>query len=583
MKRVIFTTYDDINADENFENVLFANRPVADNANQLLVKEYFDRLVQNKKDYAVQINAHFIFYHNEMCNFLHMPDLENEMPFTRVNLYKHYLMDKLADEYDEICYVDMDVLFDTDKNIFDEHDLSKGIHVRGNEVDPNWKDKKGILFEEIGLRSPVIKYHITKDLLDGKDNYVMNTGIVLGRSEFIKQVKLIDRIPEVIEKIKTIKDDFSANFNILNLEYYPNNESIFSYTLEKYNIPYVLLSEEWHYICGDRPTQKPSNVYCYHFINKQFNAFYKEKTQCIFSIHIDLPDHLLDKPKSPKTLSKNKSKIAQEQFKVYEKQLKQNHKEYADAIGATYKIFGWDEQYEEFRKRFTFLTEYNIINLYKIWLLDKLTQEYDHVMYVDLDVYFHSHDNIFDYVPCDYALCARNDPPSLVGIRDSKEYFEKYTSDFRSPHAKYWNAHAMLTENDMEGKNNVFNTGIVVAGRKAMESLDYFSDIDETLELMKELKNDEFSMYPENIRSSFGYDNETIFSYKVNKNKAITYNLGSTWHNIHYNDSGVTDDAFKQDTKEWKNVQRVFNKKLITGNVVITHLISKNFSLVFNK
>ena len=115
MKRVIFTTFDDISNSNNL-----------DNTNELLVKEYFDRLIQNKKDYSDNIGVKFIFYHNTMKDFLLTDDLE----FTKVNLYKHHLMAQLAEEYDEVMYVDMDVLFNTNENVFESLDLSKGIHVK---------------------------------------------------------------------------------------------------------------------------------------------------------------------------------------------------------------------------------------------------------------------------------------------------------------------------------------------------------------------------------------------------------------------------------------------------------------------
>jgi hypothetical protein len=46
---------------------------------------------------------------------------------------------------------------------------------------------------------------------------------------------------------------------------------------------------------------------------------------------------------------------------------------------------------------------------------------------------------------------------------------------------------------------------------------------DESAQEMKELKEDEYSMYHENVRSQFGYDNETIFAYKVKNNIRIFY------------------------------------------------------------
>ena len=571
MKQVIFTVYDDIKKEiaglTRMESDVVFNM---DKANTLLVAEYFDRLVQNKREYAEKIGADFKFFHNTMDT----SELKNENDFTNVNLYKHYLFAQLAKEYDEVMYVDMDVVFNTDLNVFEEHDLSKGIHVKDQDNEIIWKNKNEIALVRIGKRSPTLKYFITKELLDGKDNHVMNTGIMLGRSEHILQINYLERLKEANDIIDELKD----LPELLNPHYYPNNESIFSYILEKFNIPYVLLEEEWHKIYSDKPEEGLTG-HCIHFINKQFGRYFTEKTKCIYSLHIDIPQELLDNPKSFKDNPLTKSEMAKIGFNQYKDQLIDNHASYAKAVGAQYIHFQRDNDYEEFRKRFTNLSEYDIVNLYKIWLLDKLTREYDLVMYVDLDVYFRDKASIFDTVPADHSICCLYDTSEDLHITATNTYFNKFKKDFRNPEAKYWNAHAMLVEEDLEPDNYVFNTGIIITSKKCMEQLDYFSDIDEVLENMKELKEDEFSMYPEKVRGSFGYDNETIMAYKVNKNKVAVTQLPVWWHWRHYYKSK---EAMIPGTFQFKDDLYRLSKKCDEWDVSIIHFISKNFGLVFD-
>ena len=45
-----------------------------------------------------------------------------------------------------------------------------------------------------------------------------------------------------------------------------------------------------------------------------------------------------------------------------------------------------------------------------------------------------------------------------------------------------------------------------------------------------ELQDDEFSMYPELIQKSFGFDNETVFGYRVIENNVTVTILNSAWH-----------------------------------------------------
>ena len=279
MKRVIFTTWDDINHDAD------------------LVNEYYDKLHKNKVEYAEKIGAEFILFYNTSD--------KTKSNFINVNYLKHKYMAELAESYDEVMYVDMDVIFNTDRNVFEELDLSKGIHVKDEDSKILDKNIEMIFLEHIGARSPTIKYHITKDLLDGKDANVINTGIMIGKSEHIKQIKFMDRLESIIQRIDQLKKDET----FLRRFYYHNNESIFSYILKEYNIPYMLMDKRWHYIIDHTPEYIDwNNIEIAHFINKKFNAFFKDKTKCIYSLHIDIPDERLDNPPGPSDDPVSKSK-----------------------------------------------------------------------------------------------------------------------------------------------------------------------------------------------------------------------------------------------------------------------------------
>ena len=78
-----------------------------------------------------------------------------------------------------------------------------------------------------------------------------------------------------------------VNSTYLRMYYYPNNESLFSWIMEEFNIPYVLMDREWHYIVSDDLiTVDWDEIKVAHFINKKFNHFFNDKTKCIYSIYI---------------------------------------------------------------------------------------------------------------------------------------------------------------------------------------------------------------------------------------------------------------------------------------------------------
>jgi len=105
------------------------------------------------------------------------------------------------------------------------------------------------------------------------------------------------------------------------------------------------------------------------------------------------------------------------------------------------------------------------------------------------------------------------------------------TSSIRSPWAKWWNSRALCMNygkpiNDIP----VYNTGIVGINKYWLDKIDYFSDFDETLEEMKELKEEEMSMYPSFVQAMFGWDNETIWGFKCHMNDVPSEWLDSKWH-----------------------------------------------------
>lgn len=564
MKRVIFTSYDDITGNTDL-----------DHAAKVAVEEYFDRLVANKKEYAKLVGADFILYHNKMDEWL-----PEELEFTKVNLYKHHLMASLAEEYDEVMYVDMDVVFNTTENVFEVFDLSKGIVIKDQDDAVKSKDHKKIVFRDVGARNPTLKYHITKDLLGGKDNHVLNTGIMIAKSEHIRMIQYIDRLPGIIKKIEK-KKNAKNSFSTIREFYYPNNESIFSYILEHYKIPYQIMDAEWHDIRDDSHTTNEKDSYgkLIHFINKGFHAFFKDKTRAIFSLYIKIEDQNLDNPGTYAGDTMNKSKRTQLKLETFYDQLIKTKTDYAEAVDADFFLFERDDQYAEFAKNYSYMSEYNIVNLYKIYLLDQLCKKYDHVLYLDFDVHCRKTTNIFNTLNCDYFMMCQFNYPEEVGIKTTKDYFDEYKYDFRSPHSKYWNAHALLNEYDLDPNNNVFNTGIILSSKKVMEKLGYFDDLDEILELMTELKED--SMYPEKIQEAFGYDNETIFSFKIIQNEVPVRTFDNVWHWKHY---GTTASSLSDASEVKKHMlKQTFNNRMSVEDPIFVHFISKQLELVYEE
>lgn len=282
----------------------------------------------------------------------------------------------------------------------------------------------------------------------------------------------------------------------------------------------------------------------------------------VFSIYIDIPESKLDNPGyfllDGTQVKSEKSHMVKTALKQYEQPLNKNKKDYADAIGADYILYGDDRQYYDFckmfREKYSQISEYDIINFYKHWLMRELAEKYDRVCYLDYDVVVNTVDNIFDAHNSKAFACAENNFQAEDGKKKAGTIY--YIKDIRNPATKYWNCHAMLMEEGLDPDTDVFNTGIMVATSDVIRQLGYFDSFEDVLQLMSKVKYDSNSMYPANVQRVFNYDNETVFAYlRVINNIEIDY-INDDWHCM------------------------VFDHLMPVGGAKMYHMISKQFGLL---
>ena len=244
-------------------------------------------------------------------------------------------------------------------------------------------------------------------------------------------------------------------------------------------------------------------------------------------MYIHIPDHMIEREHSDCEITKDKTRETTNKMLQNYHYLKKKQQEYAEKCGADYILYEWDDDYEWFRKEFfiskEYITMYNIINFYKIFLLYQ-HWDYDKILYLDFDVLPTTDKNVFDELDFDSGILCRVNHEGQYSVKDLE------THTIRSPRAKWWNTRELLLDEGFDGENDVYNTGIVGATRKHLEKLSYFKDFEASLEMMHEKATDE--MYPNKIRSMFGYDNETLFSYLMQVNDVKLNDIPENWHFI---------------------------------------------------
>ena len=271
MKRVIFSLYIDIPSEELDDQPPHWKSKIPKNEYaKVQFREYYDWLKYMHKQYAKACAVEYKLFEYDQDYINYKNEFNEKYPqivsYNIVNFYKIHLLYELAKEYDEIVYLDFDVVPVSQKNIFDHHDLSKGIHImHGSDVEP-----PGPLHSN---RSPTAKYWNARAMFmyDELPSYhnVFNTGIIITNKHHLNQLKYYENFNEVLSLMDEIKKDEAFDDNMRKMFGY-DNETIWAYKTVKNNVKVVNLDESWHHFM-DKWNYIPKNTNLVHVINKNFD------------------------------------------------------------------------------------------------------------------------------------------------------------------------------------------------------------------------------------------------------------------------------------------------------------------------
>lgn len=263
--------------------------------------------------------------------------------------------------------------------------------------------------------------------------------------------------------------------------------------------------------------------------------------QVIYSIYVDIPADLLDPQPPHHGDTEDKNQKAKREFAIHYQWLLDKQKQYAESIGVDFKHYTYDQKYIDLRKwyndNYPFITEYNIVNFYKIHLMYELAEQYDEILYMDLDVLPITKHSFFDEFDLTKGVAIKKNGHGKSMNKDEiskreDRYLRLGTNNsIRSPWAKWWNSKALCMEYGKPVDDiPVYNTGIVGINKYWLDKLAYFEDFSEILYEMKEMKEEELTMWPKFVQAMFGWDNETIWGFKSHMNDVPSIWLDSKWH-----------------------------------------------------
>jgi len=284
LKRVIYSLYIDIPENElDFfdKNIIKKNTTPTNLNTKQKLKENYSKLIACKKWYADQIGVPFIMFEYDVNFQLYKNELQKKYPFITtynvINFYKIKLLYELSQKYEEILYLDFDVVPLINENFFDVWNLDKGIAVLNNNF--KVKDMRAITEYSQTIRSPTSKYYNSQAILLEKNlspiNDVINTGIIGINKNHLNNLKYFDDFDDDIKMMTDLKNNYDI-FPKKIVDFFGyDNETLFSVKLKEHNVPVQWLDNKWHYFF-DKELFIPEDVKLVHAINKRFDIVWRK-------------------------------------------------------------------------------------------------------------------------------------------------------------------------------------------------------------------------------------------------------------------------------------------------------------------
>ena len=305
MKRVVFSLYIDIPKDDLdlFDsNILKEGQIPTNHRTKDQFKIHYGDLIATKEIYANKIGADFRMFEYDTDWIIYSEKMKAEYPYLTayniVNFYKIHLLYELSKEYDEILYLDFDVVPMKYDNFFEHWDLTKGIAVLNNNSKVNTIEE--VTNTSQTIRSPSSKYYNAQAMLFelglSTKNDVINTGIIGINKDHLQKLNYFGKFEEdltlmkhlakqsdteVVEvkgrlEIREVNEKYLTNIFPEKIRQYFgwDNETLFSVKLKVNKVPVQWLDDKWHYFLYNQGFIPKETILC-HTINKDFNLVWR--------------------------------------------------------------------------------------------------------------------------------------------------------------------------------------------------------------------------------------------------------------------------------------------------------------------
>ena len=235
-------------------------------------EKYKDSIIETQKQYALLCGADYELFS------------PTEYLYDLIQFEKIYKFKELLEIYDEVLYLDFDVIPHTNISFFDNHDIENKVCCHGliKNIEKNFDSHSHFheklhdhvwyyldMFNKVCCK----KAMLIVENCSGNDT-IINTGVI-GLSK-----KTVDLL--CFEERKKECDNIFEECLIDNLFPYeiystwkPNNEVYFSYLIERYNIPMDDIGIQWNFILDKSHPEFSNSAQLVHHVNKHFELSFK--------------------------------------------------------------------------------------------------------------------------------------------------------------------------------------------------------------------------------------------------------------------------------------------------------------------
>ena len=242
MSRIIFSIYtNNIDTDHSSTNAYKRNQ----------FEVYNDMIWNAQKEYA------------DLCGADYTCLTASHSSFDDVQHQKMKQLEDFCRVYDEILYIDFDVIPQTDLNWFEEHDM--------NVINCYWNQKQRENY--FGKMNVYTKTQAKKAmlLLDNElsNDKIINTGVIGGGSSIISRLRYRERLAYCNNLLDFAKNDPMYPEEMSSM-WESNNEVYTSYIIERYRIPNHEMSIAWNFMLDELCPKPTSAAHFLHHVNKDF-------------------------------------------------------------------------------------------------------------------------------------------------------------------------------------------------------------------------------------------------------------------------------------------------------------------------